>query len=417
MPHLPQLLDELQAALQAGDRARARQLAHRIAQAIVLAQHDLGATERRLRELQAELERPRLPTPDMPAHALSRSGAEKSAASPSATTEGIVYPVWFGTNRKPATSGSGFTAERHPRTTLGRAEVFIPESHRFGEIGNPFWKRLLRLQRQDDRLKLQAVHRHAQPGDFYAELQAEMAAVRSQDGGGEPQALVFIHGFNVSFEEAAIRAAQIGCDLKLPGATAFFSWPSRGNVSAYPADEATIEASERAIANFLIDFHGRCGAAKLHVIAHSMGNRGFLRALQRIAGDAQTRGRIRFGQIILAAPDIDRDLFCDLAHLYREHADRATLYTSRADRPVHMSSTLHDAARAGYFMPYTVAAGVDTVEVPDFDIDLMGHSYFAQAEALLHDIFDLIRHGSAPAQRQRLKAMLAPEGAMWRIVA
>ena len=68
-------------------------------------------------------------------------------------------------------------------------------------------------------------------------------------------------------------------------------------------------------------------------------------------------------------------------------------------------------------MPYTVAAGVDTVEVPDFDIDLMGHSYFAQAEALLHDIFDLIRHGSPPAQRQRLKATLAPEGAMWRIVA
>ena len=186
MPNLPQLLDELQAALQAGDRARAQQLAHRIAQAIVLAQHDLGATERRLRELQAELERPRVPTPDTPAHALTRGAAEKSAASPGATSQGIVYPVWFGTNRKPAASGSGFTAERHPRTTLGRAEVFIPESHRFGEIGNPFWKRLLRFQRQDDRLKLQAVHRHAQPGDFYAELQAEMAAHRSQDGCGAP---------------------------------------------------------------------------------------------------------------------------------------------------------------------------------------------------------------------------------------
>jgi hypothetical protein len=53
-------------------------------------------------------------------------------------------------------------------------------------------------------------------------------------------------------------------------------------------------------------------------------------------------------------------------------------------------------------MPYTVAPGVDPVAVPDFDIDLLRHSYFAQAEALLHDIHDLIRHSEAPAKRQRI---------------
>jgi len=31
------------------------------------------------------------------------------------------------------------------------------------------------------------------------------------------------HGFHVTFEAAAIRAAQIGFDLNVPGATAFFS--------------------------------------------------------------------------------------------------------------------------------------------------------------------------------------------------
>ena len=71
-----------------------------------------------------------------------------------------------------------------------------------------------------------------------------------------------------------------------------------------PADEATIEASERAITEFLIDFTTNCGAEKVHVIAHSMGNRGLLRALQRIAASAETRTRIKFGQIFLAAPDV-----------------------------------------------------------------------------------------------------------------
>ena len=40
---------------------------------------------------------------------------------------------------------------------------------------------------------------------------------------------------------------------------------------------------------------------------------------------------------------------------------------------------------------------MDTIAVPGFDIDLLGHAYFAQAEALLHDIFDLMRHGEPPA--------------------
>lgn len=108
-----------------------------------------------------------------------------------------------------------------------------------------------------------------------------------------------------------------------------------------------------------------------------MGNRGLLRALQRIAANAETRGKVKFGQIFLAAPDVDRDLFLELARLYPEHSEPTTLYASKDDLPVHRSATLHDAPRAGYFKPYTVTPGVDTVAVPDLDIELLGHSYFA----------------------------------------
>lgn len=219
----------------------------------------------------------------------------------------------------------------------------------------------------------------------------------------------------MSFEDAAIRAAQLGCDLAVPGATAFFSWPSRGNVGAYPADEASIEASERAITDFLVDFAAKSGAAKIHVIAQSMGNRGLLRALQRIAANAGTRGKVKFGQIFLAAPDVDRDLFLDLARLYPEHSERTTLYASDGDLAVHLSSKLHDAPRAGYFKPYTVAAGVDTIAVSDFDIDLLGHSYFAQAEALLHDIYDLMRLDAAPSTRQRIISAVDGATSFWKL--
>jgi hypothetical protein len=47
------------------------------------------------------------------------------------------------------------------------------------------------------------------------------------------------------------------------------------------------------------------------------------------------------------------------------------LYASNGDLPVHLSAKPHDAPRSGYFIPYTVAPGIDTVAVPDFDIDLL----------------------------------------------
>ena len=424
-------------AVRAGDSTRALQLEQAILQRLATEAADRAAIERQVCDLMSGLRKPATPiSPEIrdpfdtersieierrDEYSFVRRGdglnidgsgmVEANQTAGSAVSTSAPYPVWFGTNRKPAAGGQGFTTERHHRTTLGRVDVYVPEAHRFGEIGSDFWTKLRRWDLRDDRLRIQ--HLETQdPDSFYADLHQTMQIAREQ---AEPQALIFLHGFNVTFEEAAIRAAQLGTDLKVPGVTAFFSWPSRGTVTAYPADEASIEASEQAITDFLVDFTARCGAEKVHIIAHSMGNRGLLRALQRIEANAQTRGQVKFDQIFLAAPDVDRDLFLDLARLYPPHAQRTTLYASDADLPVHLSARLHDAPRAGYFTPYTVAAGLDTVAVPDFDIDLLGHSYFAEAEALLHDLYDLMRHNQAPGQRQRIKSALDGIQQFWRL--
>lgn len=387
-------------------------IAKQIQQPLAIESTDRGGAERQVCALLAE---PDAAEPSVKPDLLifdvltERSAEEGTSAR---TSNERLYPVWFGTNRRPNADGKGFTGERHARTSLGQVTVRVPNAHRFGETGSSFWSKLMRLDFRDDRLRLHEL-RGQDAADFYSSLQCAMQKAKAD--GRAPHALLFLHGFNVSFEDAAIRAAQLGCDLAVPGATAFFSWPSRGNVVAYPADEASIEASEGAITDFLVDFAAKCGAEKVHVIAHSMGNRGLLRALQRIAANAQTRGKVKFGQIFLAAPDVDRGLFLDLASLYPEHSDRTTLYASDGDLPVHLSSKLHDAPRAGYFKPYTVTAGVDTIAVPDFDIDLLGHGYFAQAAALLHDMFDLMRLDSAPGKRQRIEPAFEGGASFWKL--
>jgi Alpha/beta hydrolase of unknown function (DUF900) len=99
------------------------------------------------------------------------------------------------------------------------------------------------------------------------------------------------------------------------------------------------------------------------------------------------------------------------AHVYPACSERTTLYASSADRAVKLSEQLHRAPRAGYFEPYTTAPGIDSIAVPDFDVDLLGHGYFAKAEALLHDIYDLIRYGAEPP-RQRMTLMRT---GLWRL--
>jgi esterase/lipase superfamily enzyme len=343
-----------------------------------------------------------------------RSTTAVITGSDLAPDTGAIYPVWFGTNRRPADKNAvakGFTTETDDQTHFGRVDVIVPKAHRFGETGTSFFERFLRFDLRDDRLSMRRIT-PLSAAEMWAELHQEVAHAR--DTGNTSEALLFIHGYNTSFADAAIRAAQIGFDLKVTGGTAFFSWPSIGVTDAYAADEATIEASEAAMTKFIVDFAQQTGADRLHLIAHSMGNRGLLRSLQRIASDAQKRSKVHFSEIFLAAPDVDRRLFLDLAHLYPTFADRTTLYASNRDLPIFLSGKLHEAARAGYFLPYTVANGIDTIAVPNFNVDLLGHGYFAEAEALLYDIHELMRTDTPPRLRQRIEPLVDGNDALWR---
>lgn len=324
---------------------------------------------------------------------------------------GDFIPVWFGTNRKPV--GESFGPDRNSDMVLGRVDVWVPRSHQFGECGTPWWKRVIQLRFDDDHLVIKKIVT-LEKEEFFSELKEAVNITRNSRE--ISAALVYIHGFNVIFEDAAIRAAQMGCDLKVPGPTAFFSWPSRGGITNYSADESTIEACEGPIANFLVDFFSKCGADKVHIVAHSMGNRGLLKALQRIISNAEKYGEVKFGQIFLAAPDIDRDVFLDLAYVYQICSERTTLYASDADKAIHLSALLHKAPRAGYYEPYTVVSGVDTVVVPDINFDFLGHAYFAEAEALLHDIYDLINQGLPPSMRQRIREVTKGDELFWEII-
>jgi hypothetical protein len=75
-----------------------------------------------------------------------------------------------------------------------------------------------------------------------------------------------------------------------PGASGFFSWPSKGNIKGCPADEASIEASEHAIADFLIDFSACCAWCSTRTLATPARATDPLPAMRRCDGDHRGAG-------------------------------------------------------------------------------------------------------------------------------
>ncbi|MEQ9565895.1 MAG: alpha/beta hydrolase, partial [Pseudomonadales bacterium] len=120
--------------------------------------------------------------------------------------------------------------------SYGICEVIVPESHRIGSLGSPLWKRL--FNRKDDRLKIEnliALNREL----FFLHYRQSLESMKVR-----AVPTLFVHGYNNSFENAVLRAAQIGFDLGLVHGIGLYSWPSKGKKRGYAADEATIEASK-----------------------------------------------------------------------------------------------------------------------------------------------------------------------------
>jgi esterase/lipase superfamily enzyme len=140
-----------------------------------------------------------------------------------------------------------------------------------------------------------------------------------------------VHGFNTSFAEAARRTAQISYDLQFEGVPLMFCWPCRGGIEGYAADETAVEGAIEPLHQFLCKTVRHSGATKVHLLAHSMGNRALSRALEKIV-QAGTLSTPAFRQVVLAAPDMDSEVFVQLARVIPGAGHRTTLYASSRGR-------------------------------------------------------------------------------------
>ncbi len=318
--------------------------------------------------------------------------------------------VYYGTNRAP-------TGDLRPAAYYGKArgelqfgyfDVTIPAAHRAAELETqPRWADYV-FDAGELRSRYVLLDRLAPlaKDDFVRNLQAQIKSSPSKD------LFVFVHGFNNTFEDAARRAAQLAYDLDFDGTPVLYSWPSQGSPTAYAVDEAAVGISGRKLAEFLGIIVAQSGAAHVHILAHSMGNRALIEALQTIlAGRAPKDRQHIFGQIVFTAPDVDRDYFVDSIRSLELAADRVTLYASNNDYALRSSQLLHGAPRAGTAGDVIIKLpGIDSIDMSAVPADMLGHAYFAANAGAIFDVFGLLWRGDPPPRRCGMSGRTAGSG-------
>jgi esterase/lipase superfamily enzyme len=320
----------------------------------------------------------------------------------------VKVPVFFATTRKKESNDlSEMFAAGRANTQFGVSWVSIPRSHEAGELEEPSLLTLTFREDPEKHVVLLDV-KLASKDRWYQDLNASIA------DGGLNQAFVFIHGYNVNFVDASRRTAQIKYDLGFSGPAILFSWPSHGRTSHYLADEANAEWSAPKLAELLVELRKRTGATTIHLIAHSLGNRVLSRAMERIDLDPTITPKPVFSQVILAAPDMDADVFREqLAPRMLRLARGITLYGSNDDRAILASKKAHQIERAGEGgenLP--LVPGIDSIDVTGMDATFLAHSYIG-AVSVLGDVAQIFCEGKK--SNQRFGLVRRPPGG-WKMV-
>ncbi len=294
-----------------------------------------------------------------------------------------------------ANVGSTLTDEPFESLDYGRCLVTIPPNHQTGIVEAPSITKFELTEDADKHVVLEKITL-SRSSEFFGHLNDRLES-------GSNEALIFIHGYNVSFNDAVKRTAQIAHDVKFQGAPVCYSWPSRGGLEDYTRDMANADWSVIHLQEFLASLFEQSQADKIHLIAHSMGNRVLMQALDRLA--LQNEQETRFGQIVLAAPDVSANDFRQrYSGVIRHMADHVTMYASSRDRALMVSAGVHGHDRAGLAgAGIVVVDGIDTIDVSHIDTSLIGHSYYGDNPELIDDLAAIILQSKPTASRTWLE--------------
>jgi len=297
--------------------------------------------------------------------------------------------VYYATNRRALESkdpcSEGFSIDKSDKPqaeviSYGICRVNVPKIHATGEISfsNDY---------TDDSDRYFKILSHKQLN--FDSFQSQTGKSRTKE------ILVFVHGFNVSFQDAVLRASQLAYDLKFQGSVILFSWPAGANngilsapliAQTYSHNKENAALSVSAAVDFF-DLLSRIDL-KTYVYVHSMGHQVVIPALVELAQNTDISLLVH--ELILNAPDFDLKEFVKLSPALLKLAKHITIYCSYNDNALLASQRFNGGARIG---GCELIPGMDVINVSEIDEPILGlglgHSYYS-SRAVLTDVAQLI---------------------------
>jgi esterase/lipase superfamily enzyme len=296
------------------------------------------------------------------------------ASTPSAR----VVTVYVATTRARQRPDSNvFTNDHSRELNYAAFKIAIPPDHRVGHIE---WPTLAR----DPALSFATVQQEVLDKRTFEQLVAARSSPRTP-----LKTTLFVHGFNTNFQEALFRLAQMAADGDVAGVPILFAWPSEAKLTGYVVDKDAVAASRDQLAEVLTML-ARNSDADVRMIAHSMGAWPAVEALRqlRLAHKDAVINRLR---IVLAAPDIDVDVFRTQMAVIGPLSPPMTVLVARDDIALSLASFIAgERPRLGMIdvddpriQEAAVTAKLEIVDVSSVKApDRMNHERYASLAAL-----------------------------------
>ncbi|NZD60145.1 alpha/beta hydrolase [Rhizobium sp. WYCCWR 11290] len=297
------------------------------------------------------------------------------------------------TTRSRSTSqGEMFTGERALAPAFADITVSIPPAG-VRKVGDVAWPKRLPSNPATDFATLKAEEISLDQAKTWLNASVKKSPDRS--------AFVFIHGFNNRFEDSVYRFAQIVHDSGVRSAPILVTWPSRGSLLAYGYDRESTNYTRNALERLFQYLANDSEIKEVSILAHSMGNWLALEGLRQMA---IRNGGLppKFKNVMLAAPDVDVDVFRSQIADMGKQQPRFTLFVSRDDRALAFSRRIWgDIARLGSIDPEQAPfkAELEANKIAVIDLtkikagDRLHHSKFAQSPQIVRLIGARISEG------------------------
>ena len=154
---------------------------------------------------------------------------------------------------------------------------------------------------------------------------------------GMRDVLLYVHGFNQTFETAALDAARLSNGIRFRGETMVFSWPSKAQLFDYGYDRESAMWSRDALEQVLSGLITSPAVGRVHIVAHSVGTMLTMEAIRQIYDRHGGMVAERIGTVVFASPDIDMDVFSSSVERIGPFASNITVITSTNDRALAVS--------------------------------------------------------------------------------